>query len=101
VDLGAERLIAAERNLEKIAVEVKSFLAASTIYEFHLAIGQCFSYRIAIREQQPERQLYLAVPVFTYQEFFCRPFAQQTVKEAQISLIIYEPMEEIILQWIN
>ena len=101
VDLGAERLIAAERNLEKIAVEVKSFLGASTIYEFHLAIGQCFSYRIAIREQQPERQLYLAVPIFTYQEFFCRPFAQQIIKEAQISLIIYEPMEEVILQWIN
>jgi hypothetical protein len=38
VDLGAERLIAAERNLEKIAVEVKSFLAASTIYEFHLVV---------------------------------------------------------------
>ena len=32
VDLAAERLIAAERDLEKIAVEVKSFLAASTIY---------------------------------------------------------------------
>ncbi len=101
VDLGAERLIVAERNSEKIAVEVKSFLAASTIYEFHLAIGQCFSYRIALREKEPQRQLYLAIPIFTYQEFFRRPFAQQTVKEAKISLIIYEPIEEIFLQWIS
>ncbi|HEY9706030.1 MAG TPA: element excision factor XisH family protein [Allocoleopsis sp.] len=101
VDLGAERLIAAEKDLEKIAVEVKSFLAASTIYEFHLAIGQCFSYHIALREQQPERQLYLAVPIFTYQEFFCRPFAQKTIKEAQISLIVYHPIEEVIVQWIS
>jgi hypothetical protein len=61
VDLGAERLIAAERDLEKIAVEVKSFLAPSTIYEFHLAVGQYFSYDIALKEQQPERQLYLAI----------------------------------------
>ena len=101
IDLGAERLIAAERNLEKIAVEVKSFLAASPIYEFHLAIGQCFSYRIALREQQPERKLYLAVPIFIYQEFFRRPFAQQTIQEAQINLLVYEPIEEVILQWID
>ncbi len=31
VDLAAERLIAAEREQEKIAVEVKSFLAPSAI----------------------------------------------------------------------
>lgn len=82
-------------------MEVKSFLAASTIYEFHLAIGQCFNYRIALRHKDPQRQLYLAIPIFTYQEFFLRPFAQQTIKEAQINLIVYEPMEEIILQWIS
>ena len=31
IDLGAERLIAAEKDSEKIAIEIKSFLAASTI----------------------------------------------------------------------
>ena len=31
VDLGAERLLAAERGAEKIAVEVKSFVGASTL----------------------------------------------------------------------
>lgn len=101
IDLGAERLIAAQRGVEKIAVEVKSFLAASTIYEFHLAIGQCFSYRIALRAQEPNRQLYLAVPVFTYEEFFRRPFAGQTVQEAQLSLVIYEPSQEVIVEWIR
>jgi hypothetical protein len=40
IDLGAERLIAASRDGEKIAVEIKTFLAASTISEFHTAIGQ-------------------------------------------------------------
>lgn len=82
VDLGAQRLIAAERDLEKIAVEIKSFLSPSTIYEFHLAIKQCFSYYIALLEQEPERKLYLAIPIFAYQEFFCRPFAQKTIQKA-------------------
>ncbi|NEQ65943.1 MAG: fatty-acid oxidation protein subunit alpha [Symploca sp. SIO2D2] len=101
IDLGGERLLAAERNLEKIAVEVKSFLAPSTIYEFHLAIGQCFSYRIALRAQHPGRKLYLAIPLFTYQEFFRRPFAQQTIQESQTSLLVYEPNQEVIEQWIS
>lgn len=34
IDLAAEKIIAAERGTEKIAVEVKSLIADSTIYEF-------------------------------------------------------------------
>ena len=36
VDLGAERLVAAERGGEKIAVEIKSFLNPSVITDFML-----------------------------------------------------------------
>lgn len=39
IDLGAEKLIAAQRDQEKIAVEVKSFLRGSAISEFHTAVG--------------------------------------------------------------
>ena len=39
-DLGAERLLAAERQLEKIAVEIKSFLQDSQVAELEKAIGQ-------------------------------------------------------------
>ena len=39
VDLGAEKLIAAEREGEKIAVEIKSFLErSSAISAFHTAV---------------------------------------------------------------
>jgi hypothetical protein len=31
IDLGAERLLAAEKDTQKIAVEVKSFIAASAL----------------------------------------------------------------------
>ena len=46
IDLGAEKLIGAERGKTKIAVEVKSFLAPSFSYEFHGVIGQYFNYII-------------------------------------------------------
>ena len=36
VDLGAEKVIAAQKNEFKIAVEVKSFLKDSAVSEFHI-----------------------------------------------------------------
>ena len=39
VDLGAEKFIAAEKGLEKIAVEIKSFINSSMTYDFHTAFG--------------------------------------------------------------
>jgi XisH protein len=39
VDLGAEKLIGAQKDNQKIAVEVKSFLKTSKITEFYHAFG--------------------------------------------------------------
>ncbi len=43
-DLGAEKLIVAEKGLTKIAVEVKSFQNPSPINDFHTAFGQYQTY---------------------------------------------------------
>jgi XisH protein len=101
VDLAAERLIAAEREQEKIAVEVKSFLAPSAISEFHLALGQFLNYRAVLQVQQPERRLYLAVTEEIYRSFFRRDLPQLSLQTYQIKLIVFEPVTEVILQWIN
>ncbi len=82
IDLGAELLIAAEREGEKIAVEVKSFLErSSAISEFHTALGQFINYRGALRRDEPDRVLYLAVPLTTYQSFFQLDFLKAMVEE--------------------
>jgi hypothetical protein len=38
VQLGAERLIAADKGEEKIAVEIKNFASSSAVSEFHPAL---------------------------------------------------------------
>ena len=56
IDLGAEQIIAAERQGQKIAVEVKSFLVGtSAISEFHRALGQFINYRAALKSEAPDR----------------------------------------------
>lgn len=51
IDLGAENIIAAQRNNQKIAVEIKSFLGASSVSEFHTALGQFINYRYALEPE--------------------------------------------------
>ncbi|MCU0546866.1 MAG: fatty-acid oxidation protein subunit alpha [Oscillatoriaceae cyanobacterium Prado104] len=101
IDLGAERLLAAERDAEKIAVEIKSFVNPSAISEFHTAVGQYLNYRRALRSQEPARILYLAIPNATYEEFFRLRFIQEGVIEYQLYLVIYDVEERRIVQWIK
>ena len=48
IDLAAEMNLAAEKNGEKIAVEIKSFLGKSIISDFHLEMGQYLDYIAAL-----------------------------------------------------
>jgi XisH protein len=101
VDLGAERLIAAEKQGDKIAVEIKTFAKASAISEFHTALGQFLGYQFGLEERDPDRQLYLAIPQEAHRSFFAKRFAQVMVERYQIKLLVYNPaMEEVVL-WIN
>jgi hypothetical protein len=99
IDLGAEKLIAAEREGRKIAVEIKSFIGGSNVSEFHMAIGQFINYRYALEIEDPERILYLAVPLNTYNDFFSLPFIQAIVQRNQLKLLIYDIETEAIVQW--
>ncbi|PZO45327.1 MAG: fatty-acid oxidation protein subunit alpha [Phormidesmis priestleyi] len=100
IDLGAEQLLAAERGTDKIAVEVKSFLSDSPLTDYHAALGQFLNYRLALEVSDPTRDPYLAVPVVAYEAFFRREFAQMSVERYQIKQIVYDPIQEVIVQWL-
>jgi hypothetical protein len=101
IDLGAETTIAAERDQEKIAVEIKSFVTDSEISEFHTALGQYLNYVQAIEDVDSGRILYLAVPLETYDDFFQIPFIQASLKRHAVRLIVYDPVQEEIKLWIS
>jgi hypothetical protein len=56
IDLGAERLIGASKDGEKIAVEVKSFIRMSGVSQFHTALGHFLNYRDALADKDPAAQ---------------------------------------------
>jgi hypothetical protein len=100
-DLAAEKPIAAEKQGQKIVVEIKSFVGRSQMYDFHLALGQYMVYRKLIQLTAPEYTIYLAIDDIVYKEFFQRKSVQVITNENQLLLMVVEMDREEILQWIN
>lgn len=70
IDLAAEKIIAAQKNNQKTAVEIKSFLNPSAVTGFYGALGQFLSYRLVLKNIEPQRILFLAIPLDAYEDFF-------------------------------
>lgn len=101
IDLGAERLIAAERGSDKIAIEIKTFGGASLVTSLYEAVGKYIIYRNVLSIREPERILYLAVPENIYSVYFGEQVIQKTMKEEKFKLVIYDQLTEIITQWVT
>jgi XisH protein len=99
IDLGAQRTIAAEKVREKIAVEVKSFIADSQVTELERSVGQYGIYEELLQIQESDRELYLAVPIDAFENIFSRQVGKVAIKKFKLKLIVFSFSEEELL-WI-
>jgi hypothetical protein len=99
-DLGAERLINAEKGTQKIVVEVKSFVGRSDVKDLEQALGQYILYRQVLNEMQSDRSLYLAITQPTFNSVFTIELGQLLLKNQIIKLIVFDDKSEAIVQWI-
>ena len=100
VDLGAEQLLAAEKDQRKIAVEVKSFLGHSEMADLEQAVGQYTVYHEVLLRAEPDRALFLAVNGEVYNNLFEEPIGKLLVDSQCIQMIVFDPHTETIRQWI-
>jgi hypothetical protein len=100
IDLGAEKLLAAERANQKIAVEVKSFISPSPVSDLEQALGQYLLYEDLIRTQYPARMLYLAIRNTVYTSFFQEEIVQIVLESRRLNLLVFHEVKEEIIQWI-
>lgn len=99
VGLGAERLLAAEKAGQRIAVEVKSFVGASEMDDLEKAIGQFVLYQAVLAEREPDRLLFLAVPQFVLRDVFEQPLGELLFQKNLVHVMGFDPDMEVILQW--
>ncbi|NJN33122.1 MAG: hypothetical protein HC817_01590 [Saprospiraceae bacterium] len=94
-------MIGAEKDNEKIAVEIKTFGNSSFITALYEAFGKYIIYRNVLKIIQSERVLYLAVPESVYNRFFEETVIQKTVQEEKFKLVIYNQTIQKITKWIE
>lgn len=100
-------MIAAERDSQKIAVEVKSFISPSPLNDLENAWGQFFLYARALRKQEPARRLYLAVSRNVFETLFMEEagqllleaFSHKTGEKTMVMLLVVCQANFAVLNW--
>jgi hypothetical protein len=100
-DLAADRMLAAERGVERIAVEIKSFIGRSRVHDLELTLGQYNLYLSLLEIIAPDRKLYLAVSETIYREFLKQKAVQMVLRRFHVSLIVVKVQSEEIVEWIS
>src|SRR5207248_1653522 len=98
-DLGAERAVEAEKEGERIVIEIKSFVGSSPIFEFERALGQYLIYRDLLGLAGIERTIHLAVSSTAFRDFFSRPSIDMILKIHNVSLIVIDVETQEVTKW--
>lgn len=101
VDVGAERTVVAERGVERIAVEIKSFPSKSKVADLQQAVGQYAVYRAYLRRVEPERVLYLAVSKGVYHRVFVPESGELVRSDLDIRIVVIDVDAEEVASWIT
>ena len=99
IDIGAEKLIAAQKDAQQIAVEIKSFIGANDLEDLYHALGQFILYRKALRKVEPQRTLFLALDVKAFSQIFDDPEGESLRAEEDIKLLVFDKDTEEIVLW--
>jgi len=99
VDLGAERLVAAEKGGQQIAVEIKSFVGLSEVNDLENAMGKYVVYHSVMTRTEPNRVLYLAVHQEAFSDVFEDPLGKLLLEDYGVRLIVFDSQKEEILKW--
>lgn len=101
VDLGAEKLLAAEKEGQQIAVEIKSFIGRSKTNDLEEALGQYILYCDVMELSEPNRKLYLAVNQVVFKNVFQKDMGKLLLEKKRLKLPVFDHREEVILKWID
>ena len=99
-DLAAERSpIEAEKDGQKIVVEIKPFAGPSFVKELQQALGQYEIYQDIMDVTIPDYRLYLAISHNVYNDFFTQEATQFIVHRHNLNLLVVNINQEEVVKW--
>lgn len=97
--MAAERASVDTPEIERIVVEIKSFLARSALRDLYGAVGQYAIYREMLGRFEPERVIYLAVRERVHDEFFSKPAVRLGLDALRIGVLVVNVDKQEIVKW--
>lgn len=101
IEITADKVFVAEKEGRKIAVEVKSFIGKSSLSELEKAVGQFIIYRFAMRKEDADRELFLAVGEKIYNKLFINADVIELIETEDLKVLVFDEVKEVIVRWIN
>ncbi len=97
--MGAEKVIAAEKGNDKIAVEIKSFVGRSIINDAENALGQYLIYQKLLAKKESDRVLYMAIDFETLTDSFTDELRELLTDDFEVRLLVFDKTSEEIVEW--
>jgi hypothetical protein len=70
------------------------------VTELERALGQYVLYSHILRQAEPGRMLYLAIPKAAFSAVLAGSAGQALIEKEHLHVVIFDPQTEAILQWI-
>ena len=96
----AGKFIGAKKGKSTIAIEIKEFRNQSPIVDLEQAVGQYIIYQLLLKETDPQREIYLAIPSYAYNEIFREPLGKLVIENLPLKLIVIELKTKEVKEWI-
>ncbi len=91
----------AAKGARSIVVEVGRFNGPSFIGDFHKITGWYYNCRSLMFEAAPESRIYLAVSRQQWEGKFQRPAIQVIIANQKICFLIFDPLTQMIVKWVE
>jgi hypothetical protein len=74
-------------------------LNLSPVRDLEQAVGQYSVYEAILKNTEPHRKLFLAVPRRVYEGLLLESFGQLIIDELKVRLVVFDEKQERIVQW--
>ncbi len=82
-------------------MEIKVFGGPSPVADLEQALGQYGLYRSLLKQKRERRDVFLAVALDVYEDFLGQATVRGVLADQRVKLLVFEPEQAEVVQWIE
>lgn len=98
---GQSELLPPRKAAKRSSLRSSRFLARPIVRDLHMALGQFFFYRYLLRDWEPARVLWLALPEEAFVSILGDVAGLDLIEALEVRLFTVDPLSEEIVRWLK